>query len=64
MGDLSQHFSKREFTCKCSHGAEHDFKTHKIYVILIFILSIDTGTGEKTFLPVLHLVLSAVNSVL
>lgn len=26
MGDLSQHFSKREFTCKCSHGAEHDFK--------------------------------------
>lgn len=25
MGDLSQHFSKREFTCKCSHGAEHAF---------------------------------------
>lgn len=25
MGDLSKHFSKREFTCKCTHGAEHNF---------------------------------------
>lgn len=25
MGDLSKHFSKREFTCKCSQGAAHDF---------------------------------------